>query len=97
MITFSAFIRGPIRAPLGDYLTFTKESSGSNILQPAFIDKPNYKSISYARVRSSGQTTQGQVADLKEQGSILRCFPGKDQHKSQRERTISTDGSSQRT
>ena len=35
------------------------------------MNKPNYKSISYARVHSSGQTTEGQVADLKKQGSCV--------------------------
>ncbi len=32
------------------------------------MDKPNYKSIGYARVSTSGQTTETQVADLRKEG-----------------------------
>ncbi len=32
------------------------------------MDKPNYKSIGYARASNSGQTTERQIADLKKKG-----------------------------
>ena len=39
--------------------------------EPLFSEKPEYKSIGYARVSTSGQTTAGQVADLKKEGCCV--------------------------
>ena len=38
--------------------------------RPSFMDRPNYKSIGYSRVSTSGQIEESQVADLKKEG----CF-----------------------
>ncbi len=39
--------------------------------RPSFMDKPNYKSIGYARVSTSSQTIESQVVDLQKEGCCV--------------------------
>ena len=39
--------------------------------RPSFLDRPNYKSIGYARVGGSGQAIDAQVSALKEEGCCI--------------------------